>query len=79
MAEVIEPGESVTPAPGLLKKGGKDEKPPLNVATTLILSLTITGFYPLLNKAKGSEVHPYFGFSSPSFDFSSGLLYNKNS
>jgi len=28
---------------------------------------------------KGSEMHPYFGFSSPSFDLSSGLLYNRNS
>jgi len=28
MAEVIEPGESVTPAPGLLRRGGKDEKIP---------------------------------------------------
>jgi len=26
MAEVIKPGESVTPAPGLLNKGGKDEE-----------------------------------------------------
>jgi len=28
---------------------------------------------------KGSEMHPYFGFLSPSLDFSLGLLYNKNS
>jgi len=39
-----------TPAPELLKKGGKDEKPPRLAAPTLILSLTITEFYPLLNK-----------------------------
>jgi len=49
VAEVMELGESVTPAPGLLKKREKDEKSPRLVAPTLILSLTITEFYPLLN------------------------------
>ena len=27
---------------------------------------------------KGSEIHPYFGFRSPSFDLSSGLLYDRS-
>ena len=32
MTEVIEPGESVTPAPGSLKEGEKDEKIPAYLA-----------------------------------------------
>ena len=55
MAEVIEPGEPVTPAPGPLKKGGKDETSPHLVATSLILSLTITEFYPLLNNKQRAQ------------------------
>ena len=78
MAEVIvERQVPVPPAPGPLKKGGKDEKPPLNVATTLILSLTITEFYLLLNKQRAQEYTHTLG-SRALRSLSSGLLYNKN-
>ena len=77
MAEVIEPGESGIPAPGPLKKGGKDEKSTLNVATTLILSLTITEFHLLLNKQRAQEYTHTLGSRALRLTYLRD--YNKNS
>ena len=62
----------MTPAPGLLKKGGKDEKVPRLVATTLILSLTITEFYLPLNKQRAQEYTHTLGSRALRFTYLRG-------
>ncbi len=59
MAEVIEPGESVTPAPGLLKKEEKNEKiPRISSGVGLMPACTVVSYLSRLKKKMAQRYTP---------------------